>query len=154
MSRQQEFHQEVELLNAWIAYHKDFGYTLKLSKYEVSNFVSISLDKIENKYDLHKLAILFPDCPTVCHTDLKDKIDKFSCEDKQKYFRGKFEADFLYKILMKLIEQANIKTSAYFSKKLNVSLQLSRKTMISEQNGWVLTNVLLRLYLSCMKLRK
>ncbi len=129
--RQKNFHEEVALLNAWIACQRNLGRTLNLSNYEIKKFVDISLDKIESKYTLVTLSNLFPDSASISQEAIEKKLDEFHSEGYQKCFRGKFELDFFCSFLKKLIEEANQASSCYFSTKLKVRLKISRDNIIS-----------------------
>ncbi|UBF23972.1 DUF4435 domain-containing protein [Kovacikia minuta CCNUW1] len=130
--RQQEFHKSVELLNAWIACQKRLGAKLYLSNYSVDDFIEIELTKITVNYDLSKLETKFPSLPSIAQADLDAKIEEFQLAGCQTAFRGKFEIDFLFIFLRKLIDEARKRSSPYFTKKLKVKLQTSRASIISD----------------------
>ncbi|NER97413.1 MAG: DUF4435 domain-containing protein [Symploca sp. SIO1B1] len=129
---QEEFHDAVELLNAWIACQRAKSSELNISSVKVSDLVNISLDKITIKYTIDDLYDRFPKALTISEEELDTKRSELRNKVRQKSFRGKFEIEFLYNFLQKLIHEANKGNYPYFTRKVKVARPLSIKTIISD----------------------
>lgn len=144
---QAEFHDAVELLNAWMACQRDKSSLLNISNFSVSEFVVINLDKITIKYAIASLYNQFPKAVPISQEELDAKSNELTAKTRQKSFRGKFEIDFLFAFLQKLIEEANKGTYPYFTRKVKVILSCSRKNIISELSQYADTPDSLDAYL-------
>jgi hypothetical protein len=129
---QKEFHDAVEFLNVWIACQREKKADVKLSVLDISNLVLIDLDNINSTYTIDDLHIKFPKAITVAQEELDLKQNHLCLQERQKIFRGKFEIHFLFKIIHKLIEEANKGNPKYFTKKIKVTLNLRETTLISD----------------------
>lgn len=144
---QKEFHNAVELLNVWIACHRDKSSQLNLSNHKLSDFVSIDLDQVIAQYTLSDLRDKFPDVPIILESEIDAKRSELLTRTQQKSFRGKYEIEFLYTILDKLRNEANRGTYPYFQGKVKVVLSLSRATIISDLSQYADTPECLYTYL-------
>lgn len=131
IQKQQDFHQAILLLNAWWACLINIRNTtgkkiegVHLEEKPPKGFIEITLEKIEQKYDFDKIRQIFPDAPSIDGETLNAKIEAFqSNPEKHKLFRGKYELDFLLKVLQLLVDNdkkiANNKISFAFAGNLN-----------------------------------
>lgn len=106
-SRQEEFHDKLLFLNAWLACQRKYEIEngkrnvdlkdFKITKY----FDKISIDEIRVKQTIDEclLHTLFPNANPVKEEDITNSILLLSSSDRQKDFRGKFELEFLKKII-------------------------------------------------------
>lgn len=158
-ARQNEFHQETKLLNAWVACQREHqnqqgNQTRKrenLKNFKLDKYISVDLDKVTSNYTLQTLSGIFPEAYHPTEDIINQKIATFDCVDCQKNFRGKFETFFLYKFFEKLKEAANTGNSIYFSRKINVSLNISKENIISNFSQYAETPNCLRNYLESFK---
>ena len=110
MKRQKEFHTETLYLNAWLSCQRkaEEKYGLKriiLADYKVSKlFSTISIDQVTVKQaiNVELLNQHFPNAYGVSEGDLATELDFYSNSDCQQLFRGKFELEFLRKIVESL----------------------------------------------------
>ncbi|ACB51365.1 hypothetical protein cce_2015 [Crocosphaera subtropica ATCC 51142] len=156
-NRQNEFHEKVGLLNAYIAclMKKDEQEKLDLkSKHnKLMKWFIIELDKIKSNYNLETLNNEFSPKNNPSQQDINKELNYLRSQDCQKSFRGKFEIEFLRKFLEKLKEEANKKKDQqiYFSKKLTVSLLLSNDNILSQLSQYADTPDCLVKYLEQFK---
>lgn len=148
---QKEFHDAVELINTWIACHRDISSDLKISRLSILDFVRISLDKVTEKYTIDTLYEKFPHVSVISQQKLDDRRAELKIDTRQKNFRGKFEIEFLFKFLQKLQSEANTGKYPYFTSKVKVVLSLTQKTMISDLSQYADTPECLYTYLESLR---
>ncbi len=148
---QEEFHDAVELLNAWIACQRDKSTELNISDVSVSQFVHIDLDKITIRYTIDDLYTRFPKAFTISEEELDTRRSELQANVRQKSFRGKFEIEFLLAFLQKLIHEANQGNYPYFTRKVKVVLTLSKRTIISDLSQYADTPDCLYSYLESFR---
>ncbi|HLO87689.1 MAG TPA: DUF4435 domain-containing protein [Nostocaceae cyanobacterium] len=136
---QNEFHDAVELLNTWLACQIEKRVELNLKGKDVSEFVRLGLDQITSNYTLDQLYAKFPKAVNLTQEELDLKRNKLCSQDRQKSFRGKFEINFLYYFINKLVEEANKGNLKYFTQKLNVTLNIRKTTIISDLSQYAFT---------------
>ena len=149
---QEEFHNAVELLNAWIACHRDKSSKLNISDIRLLHLINIDLNQALAIYTIDDLCNMFPDIPTLSEQELDAKKSELLANIRQKSFRGKFEVDFLFTFLQKLISEANQGTYPYFTRKVKVVLSLTKKTIISDLSQYADTPDCLYSYLESLRL--
>lgn len=149
--RQEEFHDAVERLNAWLACQRDKASQLTISDLSVSDFVYVNLDKIDINYTIEDLRAKFPTAANISQEELEEKRNELNARTRQRSFRGKFEIEFLLKFLQKLINEANQGNSPYFAQKLKVKLNLSKKTIVSALSQYADTPDCLYRYLESLR---
>ncbi|MDJ0845476.1 DUF4435 domain-containing protein [Crocosphaera sp.] len=156
-NRQKEFHEQVGLLNAYIACLLKNSETEKLyldSKHnKLMKWFIIELDRIESNYNLETLNQEFLPINTPSEQEINQQLNDLRSQNCQKSFRGKFEIEFLRKFLEKLKQEANKKQNEqrYFSKKLTVSLLLSSDNILSQLSQYAETPNCLVRYLEKFK---
>jgi len=135
--RQKEFHNSVLLLNAWISCQRDLKHEkgikshLNLPDDVPKGFVSISLQQVKSNYDLENIKRKFAQAEQIEEAVLNEKINDFQTLNPQQHFRGKYELQFLRKILRSLIEDANVKSKqVYLSQKTHFNFD--EKQLISQ----------------------
>lgn len=148
---QEDFHNAVELLNAWIACQRNKSSQLNISELSVLRFVNIDLDKITVKYTIDDLYEMFPNVPIISQQELDIKISELQTNIRQKSFRGKFEIEFLFSFLQKLMTEANQGNYPYFTRKIKVVLSLSKRTIISDLSQYADTSTCLYSYLESFR---
>ncbi|UNU26996.1 DUF4435 domain-containing protein [Microcoleus vaginatus] len=144
---QEEFHNAVELLNTWIACQRDKSSPLNISKRSVLDFVKIDLNQITKKYVIDDLYRMFPGAIAISQEELDARLTELRSSTRQKSFRGKFEIEFLRKILEKLKHEANTANYLYFTRKVKVVLSLSESNIISDLSQYADTPDCLDSYL-------
>lgn len=149
---QAEFHDSVELLNAWIACQRDKNSQLNISDLSVTRFVTIDLDKITTNYTVNDLYTIFPQAPFISQEELDTKRRELQAMNRQQSFRGKFEIEFLFTFLQKLMNEANHGNYPYFTKKVKVTLTLSKRTIISDLSQYADTPNCLYNYLESLRM--
>lgn len=125
LERQREFHENIVFFNAWLFcqrieedVHKNNA--VKLSDFRISRlFSAIEIDKLAVKDEINKELIdrYFPDAYSIPDETLSAKYEEFSLVNGQQFFRGKFELEFLRKILESIIVKNKNRT--YFSEYYN-----------------------------------
>lgn len=118
---QEEFHTHSMLFNAWYAClvfiknstNQQIG--VKLEDSIPKEFVSISLGGISGNYDLPAIQAKYPSALEVTREAIEKKILEMQSQDMGKIFRGKFELDFMLKVLNEIIVDS--KTTKYFVSK-------------------------------------
>lgn len=112
LQRQREFHDAICLFNSWYCCLIDLksqtgtntGANLddKLPK----DFIDFSLQSIKLNYDLEKIEQTFPNSLKVTQAALQMKLVLFSQCEYHKVFRGKYEMQFLLKIIQLLLKDS------------------------------------------------
>jgi len=71
---------------------------------------------------------------------------------RQKSFRGKFEIEFLFAFLQKLMSEANQGNYPYFTRRVKVVLFLTKRTIISDLSQYADTPNCLYNYIESLRL--
>jgi Protein of unknown function (DUF4435) len=124
---------------------------LNISDLSVLRFINIDLDKITIKYTISDLYTMFPKTCSISQDELEVKRSELQARNRQKTFRGKFEIEFLFSFLQKLISEANQGNYPYFTKKRKVVLSLSKKNVISDLSQYADTPESLYSYLESFR---
>lgn len=121
--RQREFHDETIYINSWLScqrleeeYSED--HKIVLSDFKISKlFSEITIDNIvpKGKINREKIEELFPNSINIEEGEIERKLNYFKNGDMGSLFRGKFEIEFLKKIIDSL--KIKNKAGGYFSKK-------------------------------------
>ncbi len=121
--RQREFHDETIYINSWLScqrleeeYSED--HKIVLSDFKISKlFSEITIDNIISKGEINreKIEELFPNSINIEEGEIERKLNYFKNGDMGSLFRGKFEIEFLKKIIDSL--KIKNKAGGYFSKK-------------------------------------
>jgi hypothetical protein len=148
---QEEFHNSVELINAWIACHREKSSKLNISDLSVLRFAHIDLNQVLAIYTIDSLCNMFPDLPAISQQEIDAKKAELSVNIRQKSFRGKFEIEFLLIVLQKLINEANQGNYPYFTRKVKVMLSLAKRTIISDLSQYADTPDCLYSYLDSFR---
>jgi hypothetical protein len=120
--RQKEFHNAVLLFNSW--------YSCLIEKRESENiktgvtlddklpndFVSISLDEVKSSYDFQKIKDTFPNAIEVDFSIVADKMKFFQGKPMEKMFRGKYELEFLIKMIREILKDSRTEKRTVSSK--------------------------------------
>jgi len=149
---QEEFHNVVELLNAWVACHRDKSSKLNISDLSVLRFVHIDLNQAIAICTIDDLYQMFPDISVIPQQELDAKKYELRVGTRQKSFRGKFEIEFLFAFLQKLMSEANQGNYPYFTRKVKVVLSLTKRTIISDLSQYADTPKCLHHYLESLRL--
>lgn len=104
---QEQFHINVTELNAWLKCQRRIELCngrreLELTNFKVSKyFEQISIDKvkIKNALDVHNLYTIFPEANEISKEEMIEAIENMKMCNQQQDFRGKFELEFLKKIV-------------------------------------------------------
>lgn len=149
-----DFINATSLLNAWIALqreHQKDDSRLNLSNKNVEDFVKIQLDSVVANYDLKKLNEAFPRASKFTQAQVSTKEKTFHQEHKVMLFRGKYLIDFLRSFLVLLKDDANNKEPEILSSKRKVSVNISKKNIISEASQYAETPECLKAFLISLK---
>jgi len=149
---QEEFHNAVELLNTWIACHRDKSSKLNITDLSIHRFINLDLNTVTAKYTIDDLSNIFTDIPVVSQQELDTKKSELLDKNRQRSFRGKFEIEFLFVFLQKLMSEANQGTDPYFTRKVKVVLHITKRTMISDLSQYADTPDCLYSYLQSLRL--
>lgn len=110
---QEEFHAATMLFNAWYACLIDAKRlkNLKTANAQLSDklpkgFIKISLAGVEQHYDLEKILEIFPDSERVSQDEIEQKIIEFGASEQHRVFRGKYELQFVIKLLQLILSDA------------------------------------------------
>ncbi len=118
---QKDFHEAITLFNAWYAcliYLRNTTQQQTGVHLEDSfprEFITISLAGIMIKYDILAIKAKYPNALDVADDVLQQKIGDFNTQNKGQVFRGKYELDFMLKMINCLIEDSKT-TKAFISK--------------------------------------
>lgn len=104
-----EFHESVLELNTWIKCVRKIEKENNLERLKIdfkisSHFEKINLEEVKPKYELNKklLENLFPNAPIISDEEFSIIKSEFNNDDPQKCFRGKFELEFMKKMIVDL----------------------------------------------------
>jgi len=104
--RMEEFHNEVLTLNAWIKVHrKKENYAgrreLELNNIKITKYLTIGIGEIvvKNKIDKEMLDGCFEELCKISEDEVSKMIEELKQTDMQKELRGKYELEFLKKII-------------------------------------------------------
>jgi len=127
--RQLEFHEATKLLNAWLICQRDLHRQgvmprLDLRSFKLREFLSIKLDSVEMNYDLAKIEDKFSGAYKINQETIDEKLHSLRACSPQEVFRGKFELEFLCKMLELLQTDICNRTPQFFQKRRRVSLNL------------------------------
>ena len=140
IDRQNEFHEAITPLNAWIfSYKKHMERTGEIIKLQLRNLslkghlVDVDLDSVNVKYNLPDVEDRLGVSNIIPEQDFHLNYEKLKCcPHKAKIFRGKFELEFLKVILNKLIEDRNKKHNRkVFREKGKINLNLNDNILTS-----------------------
>jgi hypothetical protein len=138
--RQEEFHQAVVVFNASYAClieirNKTGNKTgVNLDDKFPKNFIKISLDLVEQKYDFDKIKQTFPKALEFSEELLNSKIVEFRNCNHANVFRGKYEMWFLLVFLRLIVIDSN-KSQEFIGQKLTFKFNNDYST-----NNPILTN--------------
>ncbi|HGA1022773.1 TPA: DUF4435 domain-containing protein [Bacillus cereus] len=133
INKQNEFHNVIALLNAWIFSYKKYidktGEIIKLRLNELSfkeHLVAVSLEGITCKYNLEDIEKTLNIPNKVSNDEIMSTYQVINSNPKRgEIFRGKFELEFFRILLNKVIEDGNKKENRkIFLNKRKVSLPL------------------------------
>lgn len=150
--RQREFHGAILLLNAWVAcqrelYNQGQSQRADLANINLKEFVSINLEKVEAIYNLTDIERVYPAVPKIAQEKLESKKKYLLSKGCQKYFRGKFEIEFLRKMILCLKEEFGSGSFEMFTKKLKIHLAVSQKNILSELSQYADTTECCKQYI-------
>ncbi|OUB69900.1 DUF4435 domain-containing protein [Bacillus thuringiensis] len=133
INRQNEFHDAISLLNAWILSYKKYidktGEVIKLRLNDLSfkeQLIEISFEGITCKYTLEAIEKALNVQPKISNDEIMSNYQEISSNpNRGEIFRGKFELEFFRILLNKLVEDRNKKANRkIFLNKKKISLPL------------------------------
>ncbi|HFU7058382.1 TPA: DUF4435 domain-containing protein [Bacillus cereus] len=133
IDKQNEFHDTISLLNAWILSYKKYidktGEVIKLRLNDLSfkeQLVEVSFEGITCKYTLEGIENALNIQHKLSNDEIMSNYQEMSSNpNRGKIFRGKFELEFFRILLNKLVEDRNKKTNRkIFLNKKKISLPL------------------------------
>ena len=156
-TRQEEFLDACEELNAWIYLHRQhekshLGPKLNIDdSRKLKNLVRVDLDSITKEYTLSDLSThkTFTHALAISPEEVRQQVALFAHQHRIAHFRGKFLLEFLRLFLEKLKTDRVSKTGHHFSEQGKVKLALSGN-LISELSQYAETPPCLRDFLSAM----
>ncbi|MDR1962922.1 MAG: DUF4435 domain-containing protein [Planctomycetaceae bacterium] len=107
--RQKEFHDVVLLFNAWYSCliekrdNEKIQIGVRLDEKFPNDFIDINLQKVSKYYDFETIKTFFPDAIEIDESILEQKVALFKTVEQHKVFRGKYELEFLLKIIKALL---------------------------------------------------
>ena len=125
--RRREYHDCSMAVNAWIALAIRCGHEAKLnlSNMKVDRFVDVELTRVSLKPEAAEVSELFPDCHPVDPNGFKDQLNSFASVEPSCVFRGKFEIQFMIRILRLIKEDITSHQPRFFSQRQRVLLNIS-----------------------------
>lgn len=123
--RQSEFHEKILFLNAWLSCQRKLEEAnnekrIVLADYKISKlFATIAIDKIEVKQpiEMNLLKQHFNNAYELADDVLQTEYDFYKRNNQQQLFRGKFELEFLRKIVESI--KSKNKDNTYFHSHYN-----------------------------------
>jgi hypothetical protein len=128
---QAKFHLQIGLFNAYIACCRKNREEMKLSGFKIDKLIRINLENITSNYSLEDLNTKFSPQNILSENEIQQKLSELQAKNPQQSFRGKFEIEFLRKIIVKLIERANKGDQDYFSQKYKLTLKIPEDNLLS-----------------------
>ncbi|MBK8807446.1 MAG: DUF4435 domain-containing protein [Bacteroidales bacterium] len=120
--RQKEFHHSVLLFNSWYSclIEKKENEKLKtgvtIDDKLPKNYVEISLNEVKSNYDFQKIKETFPNAIEVDYSIIEKKMEFFQSQQMHKVFRGKYELEFLVKIIQEILKDSRTEKKVVSSK--------------------------------------
>jgi hypothetical protein len=120
--RQKEFHDSVLLFNSWYSClidkreNENIRIGITLDDKLPNNFLSISLDEVKSLYDFQKIKETFPNAIEVDYSDVEKKMIFFQGIAMDKVFRGKYELEFLIKMIREILKDSRSEKRVVSSK--------------------------------------
>ena len=120
--RQKEFHDSVLLFNSWYSClierreNENIKTGVTLDDKLPNNFVTISLDEIKSSYDFQKIKETFPNAIEVDYSVVEKKMEFFKGKKMDKMFRGKYELEFLIKMIREILKDSRTEKRVVSSK--------------------------------------
>jgi hypothetical protein len=151
---QAEFHLKIGLFNAYIACCKENQEKMNLGGFKIEKLIKIDLENITSSYSLEDLNTMFSPQNILSENEIQQKLSELQAKNPQQSFRGKFEIEFLRKIVVKLIEKANRGDQEYFSQKIKITLKIPEDNLLSTFSQYADTPDCLREYLESFKTEK
>lgn len=155
-SLKEVFHNNIIVINAWLACQNDFRIQNKIStKLNIEN----SLNKILNNDGFNrivnsnlsslnfpselltqdKIESIFTDSPKIPRTIFEAKLENFKSQKGEEVFRGKFELKFLVSFLKRFKEEIAKRKGSIFPKKYSSTLRFEYVTSISQLSNNAIT---------------
>jgi hypothetical protein len=125
-TRQKEFHSAVLLLNAWYSCLIDKKNSegiktgVSFRDLNLNECVHINLHNVTQNYNIQSLKDKFPNAIEIDEATLNQKIELFKLLEHHKVFRGKYEMDFLLKIIKEMLLDS-YKTKSVIKDKIRFS---------------------------------
>jgi hypothetical protein len=124
--RQKEFHTAILLLNAWYACliekknREQIETGVTLNDLKLNRIIDIQLTGVTQNYNIETLHDLFPNAIEIDEITLNQKIKLFKSVEQHKVFRGKYEMEFLLKLIREILSDSH-KTRTVVKVKINTS---------------------------------
>lgn len=153
VARQQEFHDAISLLNAWIACQTQNGavssqLNLKNNDKKVmKNFIDIRLDQVTKNYEYDTIIDTFSHAEIIPLEEVLKMEGELMLDTPQKVYRGKYEIEFL-RIFIEKLKLEFVKDLNLVSNKKKVDLLLTPTNIISQLSQYADTPNCLIDYLS------
>ena len=151
---QAKFHLQIGLLNAYIASCRKNQEKINLGGFKIERLIRIDLENITSSYSLEDLNTMFSPQNILSENEIQQKLSELQAKNPQQSFRGKFEIEFLRKIVVKLTDKANIGDQKYFSQKIKITLKIPEDNLLSTFSQYADTPNCLREYLESFKTEK
>lgn len=138
-----KFNASVLLFNGWYYSLKKKKVKEMLKTTNVSlndklpkNLITFEINSISSNYDLDKINTIFPEALIVTEGEVLSCVECLSKEDLSHRLRGKYQIQFLKKILNHFIEDCNIHGSIFKSK---TKFSLNEANLMSQLSQYALT---------------
>ena len=151
-SRQSEFHKYMLYVNSWLACQHLHKVHVCYSNFKITKlFSEISIDKVvcNRIINKEKLGKLFNIQNEISDTEIQLKSDYFTLNGMGSLFRGKFEIEFLKRVLFSLIDRN--KNNQYFTTKRTAVKLSSDNNMLSTFQSYAVTPDCLKNFLKKYK---
>lgn len=106
---QKKYHMFISYFMAWLILQKEKikekgEVKINLKDMKVTEIQRITLNDIKCNYDLEFLKRKFPDAYVLEDSEIQEKLSEISSFNPQRFFRGKYEIEFLEKFISLILE--------------------------------------------------
>ena len=138
-----QFHSVVEEFNAFYSLIKqkektnNVCYNVCLDTRFPENLADVEINKFDKRYNLQILLEKYSlDKSLISQKELDNEVTRLNTVSPFYAFRGKYEIEFMYKILFKLVNDANSKKVTDCIIKQKVSANLNNKSFMSDYSQY------------------
>jgi hypothetical protein len=145
-----EFLDATELANCWCAFQRTVPSNnggivrVNFSGLNLNQMVRISLDGVVKNYAIDDLEAATGSCRRITEAELAVQPSRWSRDDRNMHFRGKFQAIFMRVFICYLKEDASDQSPRYFRLRRTVPFSISDRNFLSDLSQYAETPNCLR----------